>query len=315
MLAITIILSFIFTVSAYANHNFRMGNQHGELVDTGLKTGYFHIYKNHCLSQFECREIQIFVPRAVSNSTAKFSVIYANDGNKIFAHSSENHLSWNLGIVVDELIHQQNIPPILIVAITPNERLREYSHIAMPNNPEADLEMYSNYVANTLKTWVDKHYPTDKGTAANMLLGSSRGGLAAFYTATKNPSVFGQVIAMSPSFWYGIDAPGSRSDAVLADSALLDTLDPFLSKHPFFLQTIYLDWGLVRTGGFHNEWIEERSTYRTKEMIELLRDRYGLTTGKHLYYVEDPKGEHDERSWNRRIKTLLPQLEWVKGTI
>ena len=33
---------------------------------------------------------------------------------------------------------------------------------------------------------------------------------------------------------------------------------------------IYLDWGLVREGGFHNQFIEERATIRGRQMRDIL---------------------------------------------
>ena len=39
-----------------------------------------------------------------------------------------------------------------------------------------------------------------------MILGSSHGGLAAFYTATQYPEQFRCVAALSPSFWVGLDS-------------------------------------------------------------------------------------------------------------
>ena len=46
-------------------------------------------------------------------------------------------------------------------------------------------------------------------------------------------------------------------------------------QNPHQRLKIYLDWGLVREGGFHNAFIEERATARGREMRELLVQDFG----------------------------------------
>lgn len=96
-----------------------------------------------------------------------------------------------------------------------------------------------------------------------MTLGSSHGGLAAFYLATHYPDQFRLAAAFSPSFWVGLDSmplelPFGHS---LQSSKLLDAARPTLQNAAKRLK-IYLDWGLIRTGGEHNSFIEERTTAR-----------------------------------------------------
>jgi len=83
-------------------------------------------------------------------------------------------------------------------------------------------------------------------------------------------------------------------DATLADGA----------KRP----RVWIDWGLVRTGGVHNELIEAAATTRGIEMRDLLKSKYGYVENDELFWQEDPQGEHDEDSWSRRFPDMMKAL-------
>ncbi len=124
---------------------------------------------------------------------------------------------------------------------------------------------------------------------------------------------------MSPSFWAGLDnvevlgilfgavpqAVGLANVAVggpLSESALMQGLHAGLKA---WRPRLYLDWELVRTGGGHNPVIEERATKRGKEMASVLTSSFGYVKDTSLFTVEDPQGEHEEKSWGRRLGYAL----------
>jgi hypothetical protein len=93
-------------------------------------------------------------------------------------------------------------------------------------------------------------------------------------------------------------------DRALKNSQLLEAVKETLAD-PLRRPKLYFDWGLVRTGGLHNESIEERATARGREMVSLCRQQYSYEIGKDLVAYEDPDGEHNEHSWTRRIPRVL----------
>lgn len=139
-------------------------------------------------------------------------------------------------------------------------------------------------------------------------MGSSHGGLAAFYVAASRPEVFGGLIAMSSSFWVGLDDRVKGTvGGPLSTSALITQLGPKL--HNAIRPRVYIDWGLVRTGGDYNAITEALATTRGREMATLLQSApYGYVVGRDLTTVEDPNGEHEENSWGRRIGPALATL-------
>jgi predicted alpha/beta superfamily hydrolase len=100
------------------------------------------------------------------------------------------------------------------------------------------------------------------------------GGLISFYGYLTHPEVFGGVIAMSPSFWYGGRA-----------------LYELVGNTPPRPGRIYLDRGTTERGG-------------ARRMADLLRAK-GWGEAGHLLYIEEAGGEHTESAWARRLPEAL----------
>ncbi|HEU4537981.1 MAG TPA: alpha/beta hydrolase-fold protein, partial [Polyangiaceae bacterium] len=165
------------------------------------------------------------------------------------------------------------------------------------------LEGYVGYLADSVKGWVDANYRTRPGPESTAIVGSSHGGLAAFYTAAARPDRFGLAGCLSSSFWAGLDPGFLFGGEALRDSRLLARARPTLAG-PAGRPRRWRDWGLVRSGGEHNSLVEAMATTRGREMAALLRDEYGYGPGE-LATREDPQGGHDEDSWGRRFPDVM----------
>ncbi|MFO1430368.1 MAG: alpha/beta hydrolase-fold protein [Candidatus Competibacteraceae bacterium] len=281
------------------------------LEDFGFPAGYFHNY--NCLQigerQNQPRKVHIFLPRDYESSYEHYPVVYMNDGDTAFFQGGLIHASLNMAQILYTLYEKDVIHKVIVVAIYPIERNHEYIHSSVWGYSKCGLEEYSNYVATSVKRFVDNNYRTLAEPEHNLILGSSHGGLAAFYISNSRPDAFKFVGALSPSFWVGVDfAPKYpyiySTNILLRNSLLLKILNKTLStsiRRP----KIYLDWGLVRSGGNHNSCIEERATARGREMVKILIQDFGYKLNQDLFIYEDPKGEHNEHSWSRRVPNLL----------
>src|SRR6202162_5011971 len=277
---------------------FRGGHRNFVVHDGGDSAGYFHKYEplRTESSLYPERTIDVFLPRNYDRNGERYPVLYLNDG----------HIANTLGA----LYEQHLIRELIIVAIYPVNRAREYTHANWSGPDCCGLESYAQCVAESIKPFIDRSYRTLSEARTTMIAGSSHGGLAAFYTANRRPDAFGYAGALSPSFWVGVDDaerfPSIQPlpDRLLKDSQLLEAVKETLAA-AFRRPKLYLDWGLVRTGSLHNESIEERSTTRGREMVKLLLQEYAYQMDHDLIVYEDPDGEHDERSWARRMPRLL----------
>ncbi len=290
----------------------QLGGQYVRVHDEGLPAGYIHTFESFRTpgAPYGEHKLQVFLPRDYDESHLHYRVLYMNDGHTIFDRGGLGCKSWNLATTLADLYSAQMIPPVIVVGIWPVDRNREYTYAKWFGPECCEVDGYTDTVTRWIKPFVDRNYRTLPSPTDAMILGSSHGGLAAFFIALSRPSSFGSCAAMSPSFWVGVDDATDfpvirpRSDKRLRDSKLISIIKSKNASRGSSPR-LYMDWGLRRDGGAHNEFIEERATERGREMAELMKSDFGYRLGVDLMTYEDPLGEHDENSWGRRIPRAL----------
>ncbi|EJE52618.1 enterochelin esterase-like enzyme [Acidovorax sp. CF316] len=99
--------------------------------------------------------------------------------------------------LLDALIAQRRIPPLAAVFVGhPAPALRGTE---LPANPG-----FADFLAHELMPWLRARQPgISHGARDVVVAGSSYGGLAAAFAGYRHPGVFGNVLALSGSFWWG----------------------------------------------------------------------------------------------------------------
>lgn len=292
---------------------FNLGGQEAWFHDDGHWGGYFHTYSNFKVGGEldQPRKIHVFLPRDYEISQKRYPVIYVNDGDTAFFPGGAYQKTWDLAGVLNHLYIGYQIRKVIVVAVCPLNRDYEYTHAPVWGKQWGGLEDYAQYLAYNVKGFIDAHYRTIKDAKETLILGSSHGGLAAFYTAIKHPNHFKNVAALSPSFWVGLDSAIDLTRIILDgfidnfETSLLWALTAKTLAIPENRLKIYLDWGLIRDGGFHNSFIEERATIRGREMRNLLINKLNYQENYDLFVVEDPLGKHSEESWSPRSENIF----------
>ena len=136
---------------------------------------------------------RVYLPAGYDQSS-QVPAIYALDGHE--------YLDDNLGafrIVMDNLVHQNRMPPAVVVFIDPrnpdngeNRRADEYTL-----SPQ-----FAKFVAQELVPEIDLNYKTRPAPEARLIMGLSYGGLSSTDIAFRHPEVFGVAGPQSPSYWY-----------------------------------------------------------------------------------------------------------------
>lgn len=288
---------------------FTKGKQPAVFHDEGDAAGFFHTYDALSLGPEPPRKVHVFVPRDYEVSGSTYPVIYMNDGDTAFFRGGAINESWYMGSVLSQLQAAGKMPPVIVVAIHTLARNWEYTHTNIGTTRGGGIADYARYVAQDLKGFIDANYRTRPDSGSTLVIGASHGGLAAYLMGMLQPEAFGHVAAFSPSLWVGLDSspwtlPFLRS---LRGTQLMRLSEPTL-RQPSLRPQIYMDWGLIRDGQFHNDFIEDRTTNRGRELRDLLVNTYGYTLGSDLIVVEDPNGEHSEKSWHRRVPAMLTQV-------
>jgi enterochelin esterase-like enzyme len=128
------------------------------------------------------RRVWFYVPPGYSASgETLYPVVYILDGGNYVE-------KMNVPRILDRLIAQKSIPPVIAVFSEPSDRQEEYSR-----NPA-----WRAFVASELVPLVDKRFRTFPAPDHRVVLGSSLAGYGAVDLAVEFPSVFGLCAALAP---------------------------------------------------------------------------------------------------------------------
>jgi predicted alpha/beta superfamily hydrolase len=234
------------------------------------------------------RNILVYLPPGYdSDSARRFPVLYLNDGQNLFdgATSFVRGEEWGVDETAHELITAGLIEPLIIVGLynTGVHRIDEYTPTADPRSKKGGkADLYGRMLVEEVKPFVDSCYRTQTGPNKTGLGGSSLGGLVSMHLALKYPTVFGKLVAMSPSAWWD-------RGAILREVCSLRVKPS---------TRIWLDTG-TKEGGY---------TIRT---IRALRDALiagGWRLGDDLSYLEARGEHHNEIAWGKRMGPALQFL-------
>lgn len=97
--------------------------------------------------------------------------------------------------ILDNLIAEGAIPPLVAVLVDSPERMRELRYD----------DGFVAFVADELLPWARREGNATDDPRRTIAAWSSAGGLAAAFLAYRRPDVVGNVISQSGSFWWGRD--------------------------------------------------------------------------------------------------------------
>lgn len=254
-----------------------------------------------------------------ADSTARYPVLYLNDGQDAAAVGLEDALA--------TLYAQDAIEKIIVVAVDMlPDRMGTYglSDRKAGRSTPGDSRYgavgsrahdYSEWVAHELVPYVDARYRTRPEAADRTVLGWSLGGLNAFNLGWQYPEVFGQVGAFSPSFWLASD----RTDAASVQRSRLAQrmveAGPKRAGSKFWFAVGTAEETDDRDGDGVIDAVDD-----TQDMARALA-RIGYTNNleyaRHvgadevaLYLLEG--GEHNQDSWARMLPVFL---RWAYGKV
>lgn len=149
------------------------------------------------------RKIWIYLPPDYTTSGKKYPVVYMEDGQNLFNDATSFSGEWKVDETLNALFSQHKTDAIVIgIENGGAERLNEYSPWINKKYGGGKGDLYTDFLANTLKPYIDKNYRTLTQPKYTALIGSSMGGLISFYAGVKYPNKFGKLGIFSPSFWF-----------------------------------------------------------------------------------------------------------------
>lgn len=141
-------------------------------------------------------QYKVYIPSAYEDLTM-LPVIYVTDG-----HEYADDEKGSMLIVLDNLIHNNLIDPVIAVFIDPREPGN------LTNNRREDEYTanirFANFIADELVPVIDSNYKTNASADARAILGTSLGGWNSAYFGYTRADVFHLIGINSPAFDYNI---------------------------------------------------------------------------------------------------------------
>ncbi len=234
------------------------------------------------------RKLWVYLPPDYeSNTAARYPVLYLLDGHNLFdAATSFKGDEWGVDEAAEELIAARQIHPCIIVAIgDAGARMQEFAPPAWA--PSGRGDQFLDFVADTLKPFIDQTYRTRPDRRHHYVGGASMGGLIAAHAAATKSDVFGGFVIIEPSF------RGSYGPVL---QNLLDHLPPTDAK-------VWIEIGAGNRGLEHRVLSALGAQTPAAKLADRLRARD--TAAQHVHFAEQPGGFHDERAWARRVRPML----------
>lgn len=232
--------------------------------------------------------VHVMFPKDSAISSKRYPTLYMNDGQGIFFDDTRESVEgMRFASYAEEMA--EFLPELVIVAIeappTRFERMRWYLpawnyseqiNMAYGSNFQCVGKKYADWIANALKPYIDKTYPTDPSHRATAIGGLSASCIISSYIAGRFPAVFSKCMILSPSFylWWPALEPLFRS-------LRYEHIDAFYSY--------------VGTNEYGR--ITQRDEFlRSSALIEQTLLEQGLPSAA-LRHITQPGGEHTMVGW------------------
>ena len=148
------------------------------------------------------RKVMLYLPANYYRSKNRYPVLYMHDGQNLFDEYTAPFGEWGVDEALDSLQKQTGKYAIVVAIDNGNDkRITEYNFENNKKYGEAEGKRYVDFVATTLKRFIDKKYRTKKDKMNTAIAGSSLGGLISTYALLSYPKVFGTAGIFSPAFW------------------------------------------------------------------------------------------------------------------
>lgn len=187
--------------------------------------------------------------------------------------------------MLDNLIHRQEIPAVVVALSHPEHRNTEY----------VDNEAHAQFVVEELVPSMESEFSLVAGPDGRGLMGASLGGIASFSTAARYPDAFGRLLIQSTSFAF-TDIGQPRGGPIF--DPIVRFVNAYRSDPAPVTEKLFMSCGQY-----------EPLIYENRSMVPLLQ-----STGMEVRYVEARDG-HNWQNWRDRLREglswLFPGPMWL----
>lgn len=253
----------------------------------------------------EPRDIDVWLPDDYA-PYKRYAVLYVHDGQNLFDTSyTYNREEWKLDETLGPLIKNGSIKETIVVGIyNSDKRWLEF----VPNKPFLSLppaikdsmlrnmkireknllsDRYLKFLVTELKPYIDSVYSTYPDVNNTFTMGSSIGGLIAWYAVTEYPKVFGGAACFS-THWPGGQMTNRTDNQQYARMTLkyLQAKAPNPNDHKF-----YFDHGTVNLDKNYEPY---------QRAVDSVLKKKGYNSSN-LFSLTFYGADHTEKEWAKRL--------------
>ncbi|HMQ47847.1 MAG TPA: alpha/beta hydrolase-fold protein [Saprospiraceae bacterium] len=242
--------------------------------------------------------VDLFYPQHLSaaNNVHHYPVLLLNDGQDMQAIALAETLS--------ALWHEKRLPELFIAAIHAGDRIQEYGTANQLDykGRGSKAGLYTQFVLETLRPWLLKHYPLSQDKEKWFIAGFSLGGLSALDIAWNQPDYFSKVGVFSGSLWWRSQAfTESNPDGHRIAHEMIGK-GPIRPDMKFWFQAGTLDETDDRNNNGVIDAIDD-----TLHLMDALA-ALGYHRDRDMVYVQVEGGRHDTHTWGQ----VMPDfLQWL----
>ena len=146
------------------------------------------------------RRIWVYLPKSYSSSSSNYPVLYMQDGQNLFNEQTAFSDEWGVDECLDTL-QQLTGKDCIIIGVDNggDKRMNEYNLYDNDQYGKGEGKKYVDFLAHTLKPYIDSKFRTKKGPGYTFIAGSSMGGLISLNAVMLYPEIFGGAGIFSPS--------------------------------------------------------------------------------------------------------------------
>jgi len=197
----------------------------------------------------------------------------------LIAHDGEDYLRYSaLQVVLDNLIHRLEIPPMIVALIGSQQRLEDY----------AASVKHGDFLATELLPALENRLPLMRRAGMKGLMGASFGAVAALSAAWRHPGVFGRLLLQSGSFAFADIGHHNRGPVF---DPVAKFVNEFRARPDHPAEKIFVSCGMY-----------ESLIYENRSLVPVLQ-----STGMEVRYVEARDG-HNWENWRDRLREGLSWL-------